>query len=60
MTIFDDSIARSGFNSWSDKWGGQPDNAGGYENCGVLLNDGTLNDVECDHPQRFFCEKVLI
>lgn len=55
VTVLDDPLSSTGFNKWSDKWGGQPDNAG-IQNCGVLVVDGDLDDVHCDQELSFFCE----
>lgn len=56
VTIHDESLIKSGYSAWTDKWGGQPDNAGSIQNCGTMLEDGTLDDVACDIPVAFFCE----
>nr|XP_031828216.1 hemolymph lipopolysaccharide-binding protein-like [Nomia melanderi] len=55
VTVLDESLAKTGFTKWSDKWGGQPDNAG-TQNCGAFLAEGTLDDVSCDSTFPFFCE----
>ncbi|XP_047366245.1 hemolymph lipopolysaccharide-binding protein-like isoform X2 [Vespa velutina] len=39
VTIQGDSLAKSGYNAWTDRWGGQPDNRNGVQNCGALLED---------------------
>ncbi|KAF7383743.1 hypothetical protein HZH68_014500 [Vespula germanica] len=56
VTIHDESLLKSGYSAWTDKWGGQPDNSGSIQNCGTMLDDGTLDDVACDIPVAFFCE----
>ncbi|XP_029052995.1 uncharacterized protein LOC114880779 [Osmia bicornis bicornis] len=56
VTILGDPLAKTGFDVWSDKWGGQPDNAGGVQHCGAMLMDGTMDDIKCDVPYGFFCE----
>ncbi|KZC10280.1 PREDICTED: hemolymph lipopolysaccharide-binding protein-like [Dufourea novaeangliae] len=56
VTILDDSLAEAGYTDWSNKWGGQPDNGGGGQNCGILLKDGTLDDFHCQTPLPYFCE----
>lgn len=56
VTIQGDSLAKSGYNAWTDRWGGQPDNGGGIQNCGAMLDDGKLDDVACNVPFAFFCE----
>lgn len=56
VTIFGDSLYKTGYARWSDKWGGQPDNGSGKQNCGTLMRDGDLDDVACDVPFAFFCE----
>lgn len=60
VTVLGESIARTGYTGWSDKWGGQPDNGSGRQNCGALLKEGGLDDVACDVPFPFFCEIPLI
>ena len=56
VTVLGDSLYKTGYTNWSDKWGGQPDNGSGKQNCGVLLKDGGMDDVFCDLPFAFFCE----
>ena len=55
-TILGESLYKTGYTEWSDKWGGQPDNGGGNQNCGVFLKEGGLDDVNCEVPFAFFCE----
>lgn len=60
VSIQGDSLEKTGYSAWTDKWGGQPDNAGGIQNCGVLVvEDGKLDDVACNIPLAFFCEIPL-
>ncbi|KAI5646937.1 lectin c-type domain-containing protein [Phthorimaea operculella] len=41
-------------------WGpGEPNDAGGVEDCVVLRRDGTLNDDRCDKKNPFICKKAL-
>ncbi|XP_049867542.1 secretory phospholipase A2 receptor-like [Pectinophora gossypiella] len=41
-------------------WGpGEPNNAGGVEDCVILRRDGTLNDDRCDKKYPFICKKSL-
>ncbi|KAJ8674781.1 hypothetical protein QAD02_010567 [Eretmocerus hayati] len=58
VTILGDSLFKTGYTIWSEKWGGQPDNGGtnADQHCGVFLKEGGLDDVNCDVPFAFFCE----
>lgn len=60
VTILGDKLVKAGFAEWSDEWGGQPDNGEGTDggqNCGgLMMKDGTLDDVYCDSRYPFFCE----
>lgn len=56
VNVLGDSLSKSGYTRWSNEWGGQPDNGGGKQNCGVFMKDGSLDDVSCDVPFAFFCE----
>ncbi|XP_076643572.1 C-type mannose receptor 2-like [Halictus rubicundus] len=58
VTVLDDSIYATGYTEWSDKWGGQPDNSGGDQDCGSMLKEGTLDDVSCTVKLPFICEKA--
>ncbi|EFN70007.1 Hemolymph lipopolysaccharide-binding protein [Camponotus floridanus] len=60
VTLLGDSLARTGYTRWSDKWGGQPDNGGGKQHCGALMKEGGMDDVACDVPFPFFCELPLM
>lgn len=56
VTILGDSIHKNGYTKWSDRWGVQPDNGGGVQNCGTLLKEGGMDDVSCNAQFAFFCE----
>ncbi|XP_032664279.1 hemolymph lipopolysaccharide-binding protein-like [Odontomachus brunneus] len=56
VTVLGDSLAKTGYTRWSDKWGGQPDNGGGTQHCGALMKEGGMDDVSCDVPFPFLCE----
>lgn len=56
VSVLGDSLAKTGFTIWSDKWGGQPDNGGGKQHCGALMREGSMDDVACDVQFPFFCE----
>lgn len=56
ITIHGQTLAKAGFTRWA---GGQPDNAGGNENCGSLHKSGGLNDINCATPFGFICEQPI-
>ncbi|KAL7302854.1 hypothetical protein TKK_0004086 [Trichogramma kaykai] len=57
VSVLGESLYKTGYTAWSDKWGGQPDNGGGNQNCGAFMKDsGGLDDVNCDVSFAFFCE----
>ncbi|KAJ8680057.1 hypothetical protein QAD02_015844 [Eretmocerus hayati] len=62
VTIFDDSLDKVGYSTWSKGYGGQPDNGRvsgqgkGSQNCGALVTDGGLDDVGCSWDLGFICE----
>ncbi|KAL6267745.1 hemolymph lipopolysaccharide-binding protein-like [Pogonomyrmex barbatus] len=60
VTVLGDSLAKTGYTRWSDKWGGQPDNGGGKQHCGALMKEGGMDDVACEVPFPFFCELPLM
>lgn len=60
VTVLGDSLAKTGYTRWSDKWGGQPDNGGGKQHCGGLMKEGGMDDVACDVPFQFLCELPLM
>lgn len=60
VTVLGDSLAKTGYTMWSDKWGGQPDNGGGTQHCGALMKEGGMDDVSCDVPFPFLCELPLM
>ncbi|XP_047995246.1 hemolymph lipopolysaccharide-binding protein-like isoform X2 [Leguminivora glycinivorella] len=53
MTIHGQTLKQAGYDKWS---GGQPDNATA-QFCGAMFNNGQLDDVWCDRPCPFICEK---
>ncbi|XP_044737456.1 hemolymph lipopolysaccharide-binding protein-like [Chrysoperla carnea] len=53
VTIDGKSLESSGYMHWA---AGQPDNAGGKENCGALLRNGRLFDLPCGDKIPFICE----
>ncbi|KAJ8681262.1 hypothetical protein QAD02_017049 [Eretmocerus hayati] len=62
VTIFDDLLEETGYNTWSRQWGGQPDNGQKVglvieaQNCGALAFDSELDDVNCSWKLGFICE----
>uniref|UniRef100_A0A2A4JYM9 C-type lectin domain-containing protein n=1 Tax=Heliothis virescens TaxID=7102 RepID=A0A2A4JYM9_HELVI len=44
------------FNRWKS---GEPNDIGGGEDCVVLINDGTLNDIHCASRFNFVCKRKL-
>lgn len=60
ITIFGDTIYNNGFYHWSPTYfGGQPDNYGGGQNCGAIINQGGMDDVNCLDKFAFFCEMPI-
>ncbi|XP_077297689.1 macrophage mannose receptor 1-like isoform X2 [Arctopsyche grandis] len=45
------------YNVWEHN---QPDNAGSGENCVALHREGKLNDIDCNTPTAFICQKRYI
>jgi hypothetical protein len=45
----------SSYTSWGTS---QPDDAGGNEDCAVLLADGTWNDAPCDGKHGYVCQDL--
>ncbi|XP_046417277.1 hemolymph lipopolysaccharide-binding protein-like [Neodiprion fabricii] len=60
VTISGESLAQTGYTKWTDKWGGQPDNGDGKQNCGVLYKEGGMDDVFCEAAFAYFCELPTI
>jgi len=52
----DKPLSSTGFTQWA---GGQPDDAGGNEDCGSVHRSGTLNDLICSKKHAFICEQEL-
>merc|ERR1719219_2604602 len=58
-------IAKEGTFIWNDgsaldfkNWHkGEPNNAGGKEDCGHIWHKNQWNDIKCDHKMNFVCEK---
>ncbi|KAJ8722606.1 hypothetical protein PYW07_003792 [Mythimna separata] len=45
------------YNYWA---AGEPNDAGGVEDCVILKRDGTYNDFSCDRKTPFICKKSLL
>lgn len=60
VTISGESIARTGYTKWTDKWGGQPDNGDGKQHCGAFFKEGGLDDVSCEAAFAYFCELPIV
>nr|CAD7401457.1 unnamed protein product [Timema poppensis] len=56
LTVLGDSLLSTGFVPWGTN---EPNNLGGSpgEDCGSLLRDGKLNDINCDTKLAYFCEQ---
>ena len=48
---------KGSYASWGE---GQPDDAGGNEDCAALGADGAWNDLPCDAARPFLCEDVRV
>ncbi|XP_076548216.1 hemolymph lipopolysaccharide-binding protein-like isoform X1 [Osmia lignaria lignaria] len=57
-TVLGDPLKETGYTKWSNYMRPQPDNGAGakVENCGGIIWDATLDDINCDTPFAFFCE----
>ncbi|CAH1645988.1 unnamed protein product [Spodoptera littoralis] len=44
------------YGSWKPN---EPNNMGGQENCVALLNDGKMNDYDCNYKKYFVCKKPV-
>ncbi|XP_011699775.1 PREDICTED: hemolymph lipopolysaccharide-binding protein isoform X1 [Wasmannia auropunctata] len=58
-TIMDEPLEAAGYSKWTLKIANEPDNYGGKQNCGALLKDGGMDDIECTVAVAFFCEIAL-
>ncbi|KAJ8709534.1 hypothetical protein PYW08_009538 [Mythimna loreyi] len=53
-TIHGDTLAEAGYDKFKS---GEPNNSPPGEDCGAIYREGTLNDLWCDKPAPFICEK---
>ncbi|CAH1641633.1 unnamed protein product [Spodoptera littoralis] len=53
-TINGQTLVEAGYNKFS---GGEPNNATTGESCGSMYRNGLLNDLWCEKPAPFICEK---
>ncbi|XP_043249694.1 hemolymph lipopolysaccharide-binding protein-like [Colletes gigas] len=56
VTLDGESLDTVGYNKWTTHWPDQPDNYGGYQNCGVLVKYGGMDDTVCTQRTPFICE----
>ncbi|KAJ8680983.1 hypothetical protein QAD02_016770 [Eretmocerus hayati] len=62
VTVLDEPLDKTGYNTWTREWGGQPDNgkqprrSEKSQDCGALSHDGGLDDVGCSWKLGFICE----
>ncbi|XP_053994774.1 hemolymph lipopolysaccharide-binding protein-like [Hylaeus volcanicus] len=56
VTLTGESLEKAGFDKWTTMWPNEPDNFGGHQNCGVLMQSGGLDDVDCVLHHGFICE----
>lgn len=60
VTIDGEPLHSTGFSTWTTKYGYNPDNFAGRQNCGAIVVDGGLDDVCCNTSHVFFCEMPQI
>ncbi|KAJ8719523.1 hypothetical protein PYW08_011698 [Mythimna loreyi] len=53
-TIHGQTLTEAGYNKFAP---GEPSNAAPGESCGSIIRSGLLNDLWCDRPVAFICEK---
>ncbi|GBP56423.1 Hemolymph lipopolysaccharide-binding protein [Eumeta japonica] len=56
LTIQGETLEQANYNEWQ---GGQPNDAGGNEDCGSISRDGKLNDINCETVTLFICERNI-
>ncbi|KZC07009.1 Hemolymph lipopolysaccharide-binding protein [Dufourea novaeangliae] len=59
ITLTGESLDVAGFERWATKFPNLPDNWAGNQNCGVLIKEGGLDDVDCNLRNPYFCELTL-
>nr|AQY54443.1 immulectin 7 [Hepialus xiaojinensis] len=53
-TITGETLQEAGYNEFA---GNQPDNVSPGEHCGAMFRNGQLDDLWCDRPYLFICER---
>jgi len=53
VTVNNEALEDTGYVKWH---GNEPNNWGGDQNCGALIKEGGMDDVECNTVYFFFCE----
>ncbi|XP_054001326.1 hemolymph lipopolysaccharide-binding protein-like [Hylaeus anthracinus] len=60
MTVMGESLEKSGYDRWTPAIPNDPDNAGGRQNCAILLRKhGGMDDIQCDNTFPYFCEITM-
>lgn len=60
VTLTGESLEKSGYDRWTPAIPGDPDNAGGNQNCAILLGKhGGMDDIACTHTYLYFCEITM-
>ncbi|XP_043249688.1 hemolymph lipopolysaccharide-binding protein-like [Colletes gigas] len=60
VTITGESLERSGYDKWTPAIPGDPDNAGGNQNCAALVGEhGGMDDIQCGDSFFYFCEITM-
>lgn len=59
FSVFDQPLASTGFAQWSDRWLGQPDNAGAGRDCGAFVKNGTIDGAPRGGTLPFSSERPL-
>ncbi|XP_076677817.1 hemolymph lipopolysaccharide-binding protein-like [Andrena cerasifolii] len=53
VTLTGETLEEAGYNVWEKN---EPNNELNNENCGILVNEGGMNDIPCDRMLPFFCK----
>ncbi|XP_054001318.1 hemolymph lipopolysaccharide-binding protein isoform X1 [Hylaeus anthracinus] len=60
VTVTGESLEKSGYDRWTPAIPGDPDNAGGHQNCAILMGEhGGMDDIQCESLFFYFCEITM-
>ena len=59
ITINGETLEDTGYSKWTTAFENEQPDGGVHQNCGRLLAEGGIDDIQCHDVYAFFCEMAV-